>query len=57
MDEMVDAVNNLAINDAKYYESNTKTTSNTQIDFTHNTETITHTINENETVTHTNNRN
>ena len=35
--ELVDAVNNFTINNAKYYESNTATTSDTQGDLTRNT--------------------
>ena len=34
--ELVDAVNNFTINNAKYYESNTATTRNTQGDLTRN---------------------
>ena len=35
-DELVDVVKNLTINNAKYYESNTATASNAQVDLTHN---------------------
>ena len=42
----------MTINNAKYYESNTVTVSNTQDDHTRNPETFTHTSNGNETVTH-----
>ena len=35
--ELVDAVNNFTINNAKYYESNTATTRDTQGDLTRNT--------------------
>ena len=55
LDELVDAVNNLTINDAKYYESNTATASDVQGYLTRNPETFTHTINGNETVIHTSN--
>ena len=65
MDELVAAVKNLTINDAKYYESNTATASDTQSDLTLNLETVTHTgkcnetftytIKKNKTVTHTSN--
>ena len=34
--ELVDAVNNFTINNAKYYESNTATARDTQGDLTHN---------------------
>ena len=44
-DELVDAVNNLTINDAKYYESSTATTSDAQGNLTINPETVTHTSN------------
>ena len=50
---MVDTVNNLTINDAKYYESDTDTASDAQDDITKNMETFTHPINSNETVNHT----
>ena len=53
LDELLDAVNNLTINDAKYSESNTAIASDSQGDITLNPETVTHTINGNETVTHT----
>ena len=56
-DELIDAVNNLKINDAEYYQSNKVTASDAQGDITHNLETITHTKNGNETVTHTRNDN
>ena len=55
--ELVDAVNNLTINDAKYYESNTATASDTQCNLTQNLETVTRTSKGNEKFTHTNNRN
>ena len=54
-DELVDAVNNMKINDAKYYESDIATTNDAHGDPTHNTETVNHTSNKNETVTHTGN--
>ena len=44
-DELVDAVKNLTINNAKYYESNTVTVSDTQGDLACNPETINHTSN------------
>ena len=44
---MVDTVNKLKINNAKYYESNAATASDTQGDITCNLLTFTHTINEN----------
>ena len=44
-DKLVDAVNNLTIDDAKYYESNTANTSDTQGDLTRNPETVTYTSN------------
>ena len=47
LDELVDAVHNLTINDAKYYESNTVTVSDAQDDLTRNLETITYTCNGN----------
>ena len=52
----MDAVNNLTINDAKYYESNIVTASDAQGDLTHNLETVTHTSNINETINCTSNR-
>ena len=55
MGELVDAVNNLTINDTKYYESNTATASDSQGDVTRNPETVTHTSNGNETANHTSN--
>ena len=47
LDELVDTLKNLTINDAKYYESNTATTSDAQGNLTNNPETITHTRNRN----------
>ena len=44
-DELVDAVKNFTINDAKYYESNIVTASGSQGDLTRNSETVTHAIN------------
>ena len=55
-DELVDAVKNLTVNDAKYYESNVATASDAKGDLTRNTETVTHNTHWNETVTHTSNR-
>ena len=52
LDKQADTLKDLTINDAKYYESNTVTVSNTQDDHTRNPETFTHTSNGNETVTH-----
>ena len=40
--ELVYAVKNLTINDAKYYKSNTATVSNAQGNLTSNPETVTH---------------
>ena len=57
MDELIDTVKKLTINDAKYYESNTATTSDAHSDITCNPEKFTHTSNGNETVTHTSNGN
>ena len=54
---MADAIKDFTINDAKYYESNSGTASDTQGDFTSNPETVTHTSSKNETVTHTSNGN
>ena len=54
---MVDAVNNLTINNAKYYKSSTVTATDAQDNLTRNQETVTHTSNENETFIHTSNRN
>ena len=55
LDALVDAVNNLTINNAKYYESNTATAGDAQGDLTQYLETFSHTSNSNETVTHTSN--
>ena len=52
-DELIDAVNNLTINDTEYYESNTVTVNETQDDITRNLATVTHNSNINEIVTHT----
>ena len=57
LNELVDAVNNLTINNTKYFESNTATASDAQSDLTHNPETATCTSNCNETVHHTSNGN
>ena len=54
---MVDAVNNLIINDSEYHESNIVTTSEAQGDLTLNLEIYTHNSNRNETITHTSNKN
>ena len=54
-DDLEDALQYLTINDAKYYESNTATAIDAQVDLTCNQETVTHTINGNETVTHISN--
>ena len=45
LDELVDAVKNLKINNAKYYKSNTATASDAQGNLICNPETITHTGN------------
>ena len=44
-DELVDAIKDLTINDAEYYESNTETANDAQGDLTCNQETVTHTRN------------
>ena len=46
-DYLVDEVNNLTTNNAKYYESTTSTASDTQGNLTRNMETGTHTSNGN----------
>ena len=46
-DDLVDAVKNLTIYDAEYYESNTATSSDAQVDLTRNPETVNHTSNGN----------
>ena len=56
-DELVNAVNNLTINDNEYYESTLATASDTQGDLTRNLETSTHTRNGKETVTYISNGN
>ena len=56
-DELVEAVEDLTIDNAKYYESNTATASESQGYTTHNPETVTHTSNRNKTVNQTSNRN
>ena len=55
--ELVEAVKNLTINDAKYYESNIATARDAHGDLTCNPERVTHTINENEAANHTSNNN
>ena len=55
--DLVNTVNNLTINNAKYYESNTATSSDAQGDITNNPDTVTNTSNGNETVTRTGNGN
>ena len=55
LDELVEAVNILTINDAKYYEPNTATASDAQGGIVRNPETVAHNSNGNETVTHTSN--
>ena len=55
-DELVDILNYLTINEAKYYESDTAIASDSQGDPTHDPETVTHNSNRNEKVTHTSNR-
>ena len=54
-DELSDALKDLTISGAKYYESDTVTASGTQGDPTRNLDTVTHTSISNETVTHTSN--
>ena len=44
-DDLADTLKDLTINDSKYYESNTATTSDTQGDTTRNPKTVTHTSN------------
>ena len=56
-DDLVDAVKNLTINDAKYYESIIEAENDAQGNITRNPETVTHTSNGNETVTNTRNGN
>ena len=46
-DNLLDAVNDFTINDAKYFESNTATASGAQGDLARNPETVTHTSNRN----------
>ena len=55
--KLVYTVNNLTINKAKYYDSNTGTVSDSQGDITRNMETVTYTNSRNETVTLIGNRN
>ena len=45
LDYLVDAVKNLTINDAKYYQSKTATESDAQVNLTSDPETVTHTSN------------
>ena len=54
--ELVDAVKQFTINDAKYYDSNTATTSDAQGDLTCYLDAVTHTSNWNEIVIYTSNR-
>ena len=54
-DKRSDAVNNLTINDAGFYESNTAISSGAQGDPTRDSKTFTHTINRNEKVADTSN--
>ena len=54
-DNLLEAVNNLTINDAEYHESNTATASDAQGDLTHNPKTVTHTSNGKETFSDTSN--
>ena len=51
LDKLVDAVMNLTINDAKWYESNRATVIDAQRDLTRNPETVTHSSNGIEIVT------
>ena len=53
-DELVEAINNLTINDA-LYELNKATTSNSQGNLTSNTDIVIHTSNGSDIVTHTSN--
>ena len=45
LNDLADTLKDLAINDAKYYESYTATTSDARGDLTHNPKTVTHTSN------------
>ena len=56
-DELEDALKDLTIKDAKYYESKSVTVSDAQGDPTRNLETVTHTSNKNGKITDTINRN
>ena len=53
MDELSDALKDLKINNAEYYESDTATTSDSQGDPTHDPKTFTHTRNRKGRVTDT----
>ena len=53
LDNLVDAVKNLTINDAKYYGSKTATVIDAQVDLTRNQEIVTRNSNGNEKVSHT----
>ena len=44
-EELVDAVKNLTVNDAKYYDSNTATVRDEQVNITSDPETVSHTCN------------
>ena len=56
LDKLEDSLEDLTINDAKYYESNTAIKIDSQGDLTRNPDTVIHTSNGNETVTHIRNR-
>ena len=55
-DKLADALDDLTINDAKYFESSSATASDAQGDPIHSPETFTHTRNRKEKVTDTSNR-
>ena len=56
LDDLEDSLNDLTINDTKYYESDTATANDARVNPTRNSKTFTHTSNGNETVTDTSNR-
>ena len=56
LDKLEDSLEDLTINDAKYYESNTAIKIDSQGDLTRNPDTVIHTSNGNETITHISNR-
>ena len=56
LDELEDSLNDLTINDTKYYESDTATANDARVNPTRNSKTFTHTSNGNKKVTDTSNR-